>query len=363
MDKTNFETIYKKLDNTNSNVNKSEMPTGNLNQTIQLSDTKRSNKKSKIPYDKNNNKRYKKNIRITAKNIEEEDIDKLDNHKTTEIKYNKSRSNQVNSTFNLSNSHLSTNNDNKGNNNKKKINHNKNDSIRRENGRISTQNNDNAKSHRNINNYQRSISKPQNSNPNSNVKKNRYQSVAKTERNMERKKKFLYPSAYEGSQTETTNGKNGNAKFLNNNNKSRINAKNNYYGPIDIKNIVIGNSSTEVCDKLIDILDKNRVKHWKLGTSKFYCNKNGEIFYIEFFILSNKIAIKDNKNKEENETSDFDIHSKNENDDNNDKDKTNNNKTKKIFYITVLSKDSSNQAHAKNINKIINKKFGEIIKK
>ena len=67
--------------------------------------------------------------------------------------------------------------------------------------------------------------------------------------------------------------------------------------------------------------------------------------------------------KLENETSDIDMHSKHENDDNNDKDKTNNNKTKKIFYITVLSKDSSNQAHAKNINKIINKKFGEIIKK
>ena len=34
-----------------------------------------------------------------------------------------------------------------------------------------------------------------------------------------------------------------------------------------------------------------------------------------------------------------------------------------IFYVTVLSKDSSNKGQAKNINKIINKKFGEIFKK
>ena len=34
-----------------------------------------------------------------------------------------------------------------------------------------------------------------------------------------------------------------------------------------------------------------------------------------------------------------------------------------IKNITILSKDSSNKAQAKNINKIINKKFNEIYKK
>ena len=34
-----------------------------------------------------------------------------------------------------------------------------------------------------------------------------------------------------------------------------------------------------------------------------------------------------------------------------------------MFYITILSKDSSNRNQAKIINNIINTKFGEIIKK
>ena len=282
------------------------------------------------------------------------------------------------SAFNLTHSNNNTNNtnnnENKGTYYKKKelsyINNQKSArTIYDNNNRyVNTQINDNMISHRNLNNYQRrSVSKPQVSNPN----KQRYQSIANTERNLERKKKFLYPSAYEGNQTEVMTGKFGNSKFLNKN-KNRNNVTNNYFGPIDIKNIVIGNSVNEVNEILIDILQKNRVKFWNMSNLKFYCNKNGENFIIEIFILSNKLVDKDGKNKEENEISEFDINSKNENENDEDKEdnenddsdkKNNDNKRKKMFYITILSKDSSNRKQAKNINKIINKKFGEIIKK
>ena len=380
LDKTHFEPIYRKLDNTNTNANannnnENPNPNGILNKTIQLSDVKRSNKKSKIPYDKNSGKKYKKNIRINFKNIEEEDIKEKDANKTTtEINYKKSSSNQISSTFNLSNDN------NKGNSTttntkKRKINHNKSNSMRRNinDKRIYTQNNDNNKSHANLNNLNRNNSKNEKGIKLPN--KNRYQSVIKTERATDKTKKFLDMSAYEGTKTEITSGKNGNVKFLNNN-KGIKRSKNNYYGPIDIKNLVIGNSSNEINDKIIDILHKNRVKYWKLNPYKFYCNKNGEIFVIEVFILSNKIIVNEDKNndknKDEGEAPELDINSNNaednDNKDNNsiinDENKNkNNNKAKKIFYITVLSKDSSNKAQAKNINKIINKKFRELNKK
>ena len=363
LDKTHFEPIYKKIDNKNNALNKNEMPTGNLNKTIQLSDTKRSNKKSQIPYDKKSNKKYKKNIRIAFKNIEEEDIN--DNNKTSEIDYNKSKSNKVNITFNLNSPRNNIINKDNTNNKKRKVIHNKNNSMRENsnNRYIYTQNNDNLLSHRDLNNYQKSNSKPIEENPHKN--KNRYQSVIKTERINEKTKKFLNGSAYEGTKTEILSGKSGNIKFMNNN-KVGKKLKNNYYGPIDIKNILIGNSLIEITEKLMDILHKHRVKYWKLNPLKFYCNKNGEIFVIEIYILPNKLVVDGNKNKEENEISEFDIN-KNENNneinkDNNDN-KKNNNKAKKMYYITILSKDSSNKAQAKNINKIINKKFNEIYKK
>ena len=360
MEKSNFEPIYKKID-TNNNANKTQISTGNLNKTIQLSDMKKSSKKNNIQKDKN-----KKNIRLAFKNIEEEDIDKSDDIKTTT---NKNRVNQFNSTFNLGKSNAHTITNNKGNHIKnKEINHKKNniDKENHYNGRISTQNNDIAI---NLNKSQKVITKPQDSNQN----KNRYQSLAKTERNAEKKKKLLDPSVYEGSQTEMTSGKTGNVKFLKNN-KVPNNIKNDYYGPIDIKNIAIGNSPNEVIEAITDILHKNRVKFWKIGTLRLYCNKNGEIFFIEIFILSNKIIVKDDndKDKDENEISEFDINSKHENDENNenkeentinDNEKKINNKKKQMFYITILSKDSSNKGEANTINKLINKKFGKIFNK
>ena len=369
LDKTHFQPMYHKLDNTNININKNENQNSNLNKAIQLSDAKNKNKKSKIPYNKNN----KKKIRITYKNLEEEN-NKNDINKTSDINYKNQNQNKMNITFN-SNSMINLNKENRDKSKdshmikKRIVYHNKSNSMRGNfnNARehIYTQNNDNIISHRNLNNYHRVIPKYQEGN--NNEKSNRYDSVIKTERNNEKSKKYMDMSAYEGANTEISNGKNGNLKFLNN--KIGQKQKNNYYGPIDIKNIVIGNSANEINEKIINILHRNRVKCWKLNPWKFYCNKNGEIFTIEIFLLSNKITIndykdegkegKDGENKEEeNEVKEFDIHSKHETiDDNKDNNK---NKTKKIFYITVLSKDCSNKTQAKNINKIINKRFHEM---
>ena len=378
VEKKNLETIYKNLNTTNIQITKKENPNGILNKTIQLSDAKKTNKRSKIPFDKNSNK--KKNIRIAFKNIEEEDIDldkdkdkDKDKAKTYTEMYNKNKSSKANITSNIkTNNNISNtiNNSVSANNiilndKKRKVNHNKSHSIREiihtnKNNQgylITHNNNESTMSYRNIN-YNRSISRKDH---NITKNKNRYQSVIKTERNEAKTKKYFNMSGYEGTKTEVINEKNGNFKYLNDS-KTGKKLKNFYYGPIDIKNIVIGSSLNQIIEKLTEILIKHRVKYWKLNQLKFYCNKNGEIFVIEIYNLSNKIIINDDKDKkEENEVSEFDIN-KNENKekDNNKNDNKKNNKLNMIFYVTVLSKDSSNKGQAKNINKIINKKFGEI---
>ncbi len=358
LEKSNCEPIYQKLNKTNViiTVNRSER---NINKAIHLSDAKTTtNKRSKIPYDKKSNMKSKQNIRIAFKNIEEED----DINKTTDIDYQKSKTNQI-----ISNN---TNKDNKDNKASKKNNthHQKNYSMRGANtsmsGYIHTNNNDNNDniiSQSNIINKHKSVSKyldePQSH------KNKRYRSIVKTERNPDKTKKIFNMSSYHGNKTEITNNeKSGNSKFLNNK-KQKLgkNVQNNtYFGPIDIKNIIIADSSNEVSDKLIDILHKNRVKYWNLNPFKLYCNKSGEIFVIEIFILSNKIIINNDnteKNRDENEVREFDL-DKNENNTN-----CNNKNSKAMFYITILSKDSSNKTEAKIISRIINKKFGEIYKK
>jgi hypothetical protein len=162
-------------------------------------------------------------------------------------------------------------------------------------------------SYRNIN-HNRSISRKDHDIPKN---KNRYQSVIKTERNEVKTKKYF--NGYEGTKTEVNNEKNGNSKYLNDT-KTGKKLKNFYYGPIDIKNIVIGSSLNQIIEKLTEILIKHRVKYWKLNQLKFYCNKNGEIFVIEIFNLSNKIVMNDDKDKkEENEVSEFDIENKDNN--------------------------------------------------
>ena len=375
LDKTHFEPIYKKLDRGNANIknNKNEAKTGNgkLKEAIQLSDVKKTNKKSKIPYDKNSNKKYKKNIRITIKNIEEEDIN--DNNEASElnsIKNNKKHNINITFSSNLSNNSITKKGFNSTINIKKNAPNNFHSKSNRgnytkNNGKMYSSNNEMAFSHRNINNFHRNISHRKERNIISN--KNRYQSVTKTERNKGKTKKFLDMTAYEGNKTEIASKKKGNPKFFFNN-KCDQNHINNYYGPIDINNIVIGNSTNEINEKIIQILNKNKVKHWKINPWKLYCNKNGEIFVIEIFVIPNKIAINGEKSKEENEISEFDIKSNIDNNEENEKKDDNinnnkNNKSQQIFYITVLSKDSSNKQQAKKINKIINKKFKSLHKK
>ena len=367
LDKTHFEKMYHNLDN--SNINKDDNPNTYLNKTIQLNDVKKTNKKLKIPYDKNNYKKYKNNIRISAKNIEEEDIITNDKNKKSEINYKNKNKKQINIIFNSNSTKdlsLQIKNKDEDNSNvkKRKLNHNQsNPNYNNSREYIFTENNDNALSHNNLNNYQRKSPKHQEGN----IKNNRYQSVVKTERSKSKIKKFLDLSTYDLTNTEIANRKKGNWKFLNNN---KIGKKQNTYynGPIDIRNLVIGNSMKEINEKINFILYNKRVKCWKLNPCKFYCNKNGEIFVVEIFLLSNKIIINNNKDKEDkkeenkeelNEVNEFDRHSKCGSIDTNYKDNKNN-KTKKLFYIKVLSKDSSNVMQAKNINKIINKKCKEM---
>ena len=381
MEKSSLEPIYKKINKTNATItiNKSEK---NINKTIQLTDVKKINKRSKIPYDKKSNMKNKKNIRLAFKNIEEEnDISKDDINKTTDINFNKIKLNNVKVDLTIDN----TNNGNKTSRKTKVIHHRKNysmkDGNKSMNKYIYTQNNDNLMSHRNLNS-KGSVTKIRNEPQNN--KNTRYQLI-NTERNADKTKRFFNMPTYEGNKTEASaGGKSGNSKLVNNKKpKYGKNIKNNtYYGPIDINNIVVGDSAIEINDTLIDILHKNRVKYWNLNPFKLYCNKNGEIFVIEIFILSNKIIDNnDNKekenNKDENEIREFDLN-KNENgdekeikenkenednkDDNNNL--NNNDKQSKImFYITILSKDSNNKSEAKVINRIINKKFREKYKK
>jgi hypothetical protein len=352
------------------NVNNTISTVGfnNLNKTVQLTDVKKPNKKLKIPYDKNSYKKYKNNIRITSKNIEEEDIIINDKNIKNEINYKKKNQNQINITFNSNSTkdlNLQIKNKDEDNSNakKKKLNHNKsNPNYNNSREYIYTKNNDNVLSHKILDNYQRKSPKHQEGN----IKNNRCQSAVKTERRHAKTKKFLDLSTYDLTNTEIANGKKGNLKFLNNKNGKKQNT--NYNGPIDIRNLVIGNSAKEINEKINYILYKNRVKFWKLNPCKFYCNKNGEIFVIENFLLSNNIIINYNKEKEDkkkenneelNEVNELNRYSKSGTIDINHKD-IKNNKPKKLFYIKVLSKDSSNLAQVKNINIIINKKFKEM---
>ena len=237
-------------------------------------------------------------------------------------------------------------------------------------GHIYSSNNELAFSQDNINKYKRKITikKERNYNIN-NIKINRYDSIAKTERNNGKEKPILEMNLYDGNKTtKANNGKIGNFKFYNNNNRMDQKQKNIYYGPIDIGNIAIDNSIYEINEKIIDILNKNKVKNWKMNQYKFYCNKNGIIFVLEIFLLPNKIIVNNNKIKEKEESLfDSQIYSDN-NEDNKNKEGNNNDKSnkqsksKKMFYITVFSKNTNNQDQAKSINKIINKSLWKMYK-
>ena len=374
LEKTIFESPYHKLknihSNTNRNINKNEMKNRYLSQSIKLSISKNNSLKAKNDKnEKSNNKKFKKNIRISFKKIQEviEEnglINGINSNKNNQKK-------KINITFgsNMRNSAFTT--YKKGANNKKKNEiHSKIKTLRETynpKGHIYTDSNELAFSYENINKYKRKIMLRTDRNNNKDIKINRYDSVVKTERNNGKGKPFLEMTLYEGNKTKINSGKIGSPKFYNNNkNKVEQKQKNIYYGPIDIKNIVIGDSINEINEKIADILNKNKVKNWKINPNKFYCNKNGVIFSLKIFLTSNKIIINDDKIKENKEESLF--HSQINNDDQKNKEGNNNgknnkhNKSKKIFYITILSKDSNNQEQAKSINKIINKSIWKDLK-
>ena len=64
---------------------------------------------------------------------------------------------------------------------------------------------------------------------------------------------------------------------------------------MDIKNFFIGDSLKTVTLGLISVLNKNKVKYWKISPLLFYCTKNGENFEIELKILNNKIKVSKEK--------------------------------------------------------------------
>ena len=347
--KVYIEPFYKRLNSTNVNKNDSQNLThvGNLNKALELSEVKETSPKNKLSNIKESNKNYKKSIRLNYKNIDPEDFIKGD----TDLKKTFGHT-KVKSGMNLSVSPSKS-------VEKRKIKHIKSNSIE-VNGK--------SKANKFLNTYQNT----QKNQPYNEFLKNSFKSPpnVKTDKNANKMKKYINLSSFNGPlKTEINNEKKGNPKFWKKKQEEQVIKECYYKGPIDFKNIFFGNSIDEIQEILIGILIKNRIKFWKMNSFRFYCKKNGESFVIRIYILSDKIKMNNNdedlnKNKEEIKVSEFDVNKKSEseeikiNEDNNNK----NNKCM-IFYICVLSKESNNKTQARQLNKIINKKFNEIFKK
>ena len=357
-----IEPFYKRLNNSNLNKYQNESHNlshaGNLNKALELSEVKETNKHNKLSNIKASNHNYQKSIRLTYKNIEKEDFIKNDinSEKKIPFKYAKVKS-DINLSFDKNNINNSNNNNNKSVI-KRKINHLKSNSIEvngksRANKYLNGFRNNKEYLYRNCLKYAASI--------------------LKTDKNENKFKKYINLSSYEGRiKTEINNEKKGNQKFWEQKQEKQIIKECYYKGPIDLKNIFLGNSIDEIQEILVGILIKNRIKFWKMNSFRFYCKKNGESFVIRIYILQDKIKINksdgiaNNKNKEEEKVSEFDINKKNENEEiknNNENNSNNKNDKCKIFYICVLSKESNNKEQARKLNKIINKKLSEIFKK
>ena len=91
LNKMSFEPIYKKLNTTSLTKNENNH-NNNLSKAIQLSEVKETNRINKLSNIKASNQNYKKNIRITYKNIEQEDFIKNDNINRTTIGHKKIKS-------------------------------------------------------------------------------------------------------------------------------------------------------------------------------------------------------------------------------------------------------------------------------
>ena len=331
LNKINFEPMYKKINSSSiskfNNKNNNLSQTGNLNKAIQLSEVKESKKITKFS--------YKKNIRLNFKNIDQEDFD---NGNKTSFGHHKVKSNE-----NLSLKKYNNNTD-----EKRKVVHKKSNSIEA---------NTNSKTNKYINSYQNQFKNSY-----------KYTPLIFMDKNQNKVKKFINLTSYDGPiKTDiSSNNIKGNQKFWKKKQEEQILKECYYKGPIDLKNIYFGTSSEEIQEILIGILIKNRIKFWKMNAFRFYCKKNGESFVIRIHILSNKIKsnnINLNKSNEEIKVSEFEINKKNENDEIKINNGENNVDKYMLFYICVLSKDNNNKTQARQINKIINKKFNEIFKK
>ena len=359
--KAYIEPFYKRLNSTNvtKNENHNLSHVGNLNKALELSEVKESNPINKLSNIKASNQNYQKNIRLTYKNIYQEEFVQNDIQPKKTFGHTKIRSG-INLSFNINDKNIHKQNSMNKSAEKRKINHLKSHSI---------EVNSNSKANKVISSYQ-------NTQKNQPYKeflyKNSFQypSIVKTDKNVNKMKKFINLSSFNGPlKTEINNDKKGNQKFWKKKQEEDIIKECYYKGPIDLKNIFIGNSIDEIQEILIGILIKNRIKFWKMNSFRFYCKKNGESFVIRIYILSDKIKTKNSeenisKNKEEIKVSEFDINKKSENEEN----KINGDNGNKIdrgmiFYICVLSKESNNKTQARQLNKIINKKLSEIFKK
>ena len=354
--KVYIEPFYKRLNSSNVNKNDSQnmTQTGNLNKALQLSEVKETNNISKFSHIKDSNQNHKKNIRLNYKNLEQEDFFKNDiEHKKT-FAHSK-----VKSGINLS---FEGHKYNKSTEKRKKINHMKSNSIEV----IS-----NTKAEKFLNNYRNNPTMSNQHNKEFSYKTSLKYSNIKNEKNPNKFKKYINLSSFEGPlKTEISNEKRGNPKFWKKKQEEDIIKQCYYKGPIDLKNIFIGNSIDEIQEILVGILIKNRIKFWKMNSFRLYCNKNGESFVIKIYILSDKIKSNNdngilNKSKEEIKVSEFDLNKKAENEEKKINEDSNNNKQKNymIFYVCVFSKENNNKTQARQINKIINKKLSEVFKK
>ena len=350
INKINLEPVYKKISNSNTSKQESNKLnyTGNLNKAIQLSEVKETNKVNKFSYIRNPNHTNNKNIRLNFKNIEQEEFMKNEISNKTSLGHNKVKS-DINLSFNINNYNYFNHNHLTKSAERRKINHLKSKSI---------EINNNSKVNKYLNNQQ---------NNHKNIHKNN--SLIKTDKNPNKFRKFINLSYDNPIKAEIANEKKGNPKFWKKKQEEDIIKECYYKGPIDLKNVFLGTSIEEIKEILIGILIKNRIKYWKMNSFRFYCKKNGESFVIRIYILSDKIKSNNNENvdksKEEIKVSEFDINKKNENEDNKiNGDNNNNNNKYMIFYVCVLSKESNNnKVQAKQISKIINKKFSEIFRK
>ena len=347
INKINLEPVYKKISNSNTSKQESNKlnHTGNLNKAIQLSEVKETNKVNKFSYIRNPNHTNNKNIRLNFKNIEQEEFMKNEISNKTSLGHNKVKS-DINLSFNINNYNYFNHNHLTKSAERRKINHLKSKSI---------EINNNSKVNKYLNNQQ-------------NNNKNIY--LLWNYKNPNKCRKFINLSYDNPIKAEIANEKKGNPKFWKKKQEEDIIKECYYKGPIDLKNVFLGTSIEEIKEILIGILIKNRIKYWKMNSFRFYCKKNGESFVIRIYILSDKIKSNNNENvnksKEEIKVSEFDINKKNENDENKiNGDNNNNNNKYMIFYVCVLSKESNNnnKAQAKQISKIINKKFSEIFRK